>query len=1654
MPCLKSFVHRKYAHKKMTFLALAICLSLSSGSAFADTTYTQVQIVKSATGGSNIATDDSTTVTNQFQDSSGTVMGANLYVISIGTLSNVNISNSVSVGGQAVALGDANQDLGNTAFGDYASANTYKVTTSGVTGDNGGYATAIGYHSSATNDGTVAVGALANADGAGSVATGYKADAAGKYSIAIGYTASSSNESNIAIGNAAKASGAGSLGTTAPSIAIGNSAEATAANTLSIGSSAKANYDNDTALGTSAVASNVDATAVGYNAQASEEDTTAVGDTASASGKGATSLGFTAAASAEGSTAIGMNSVANKQYSVAVGNAANATGDNAIAVGGSYTVASGNLSIAIGTNVTASALYAISIGSGSTAAGEGSTVLGTDAIASGKYSTAIGYNANTNKGDTGYENATAVGKGTLAQTQSVALGSGATANETNTMALGYGARTDYVNSIALGSGAAANKADSIALGTGATTNNVNSIALGNGSAANNDNSVAIGTNSVTSAANTADTEKKITIVSSSGVSSTFTYAGLASNDMGTVSVGGTVNNVTTVRQIQNVAAGDITATSTDAVNGSQLYATNANVANLTDRVAAMSGGGGSTTTIGYVKSHEPAAAVDASAGGANSSALGYNSNAAGDNSTAVGNGSSAATTGATALGEGAKASTSNSVALGTASTTGTVNTGKATDTGTTATTAKITAADGTTSTFTYAGPASADKGLVSVGSAGAERQIQNVAAGDIAEKSTDAVNGSQLYATNENVSNLQTEVAEGITFAGNTGSDKVALGKTVKIEGTGTTAGTYSGANIKTAETIDTSGNSTIEIMMTDTPVFTSVTAGTFTTSGKYALTISGETGYITNLENKTWVAGSYTSGRAATEDQLNAVQSQVTNIKTGTGIDYVKSDKPENAAAADDSGTNSSALGYNSKATGTNATAVGNSSYASKEGATALGEGAQATTANSVALGTASTTSAVNTGTKTDTGTTATTTTITDKDGKTKSTFTYAGTASDTNGTVSVGKAGAERQIQNVAAGDVAEKSTDAVNGSQLYATNINVSNLQAEVANGITFAGNTSTTAGGDAVALGKTVTIKGTGKTVGTTTIYNIETAEAYDTTTGNSTIEIMMSDTPIFTSVTAGTFTAKDGNNKITISGSSGTINGLTNTTWDATKVVSGQAATEDQLNAVQTQITNIKTGTGIAYVKSDNSKTTDAAVIKGADSSALGYGSQATASQTTAVGNKSEASAANATAVGEGAQAKGIDSTAVGTGAQATVTNATALGDGAKATTANSVALGTASTTSDAHTGDTANKATVYDINGNQTTTDYEGQASDANGTVSVGSAGKERQIQNVAAGDVTAKSTDAVNGSQLYATNTNVVNLDTRMSSAEKSILDLKSEVGGDITFAGNTGSKEVGLNTTFNIKGEGTKEDSEYSGSNIKTVVDGNTLTIKMDENPSFTSVTATSIIAGSGSTQVLINNTGISVGGNTYISSTGINANNQVITNVAAGSATAGSTDAVNGTQLYETNQAVAKNAQDIANINNGYNILDNKIDKVGAGAAALAGLHPLEFDPTDRFSMSTGVGTYRGEHALAMGAFYRPTESTMYSVGSELGNSNNMWTVGVSFKFGADKTNPASRSNIVRELLQLKAENKAIKADNLAMKAELNEIKQQLAQLVQKK
>ena len=146
--------------------------------------------------------------------------------------------------------------------------------------------------------------------------------------------------------------------------------------------------------------------------------------------------------------------------------------------------------------------------------------------------------------------------------------------------------------------------------------------------------------------------------------------------------------------------------------------------------------------------------------------------------------------------------------------------------------------------------------------------------------------------------------------------------------------------------------------------------------------------------------------------------------------------------------------------------------------------------------------------------------------------------------------------------------------------------------------------------------------------------------------------------------------------------------------------------------------------------------------------------------------------------------------------------------------------------------------------------------------------------------------------------------------------------------------------------------------------------------------------------------------------------------ISGVAAGAITADSTDAVNGSQLYKTNQEVVNNTNRI-------NQLGSRVNKVGAGAAALAALHPMDFDPDDKLTFSAGYGNYGGENAAAIGAYYRPDEKVMFSVGGTVGNGENMVNAGVSFSL--DRTNHVSNSRtaMAREILDLRAEVTELKA-----------------------
>lgn len=141
------------------------------------------------------------------------------------------------------------------------------------------------------------------------------------------------------------------------------------------------------------------------------------------------------------------------------------------------------------------------------------------------------------------------------------------------------------------------------------------------------------------------------------------------------------------------------------------------------------------------------------------------------------------------------------------------------------------------------------------------------------------------------------------------------------------------------------------------------------------------------------------------------------------------------------------------------------------------------------------------------------------------------------------------------------------------------------------------------------------------------------------------------------------------------------------------------------------------------------------------------------------------------------------------------------------------------------------------------------------------------------------------------------------------------------------------------------------------------------------------------------------ITIGGTVHIDNNGIDMGNTNITNLAPGEISSTSTEAINGSQLWQTNQDLDR--------------LGTRLDKVGAGAAALAALHPMDFDPDDKLQFSAGVGNYRGETAAALGAFYRPTEKVMFSVAGTMGNGENMVNAGVTFAL--DRKNNVSNSRV---------------------------------------
>ena len=186
---------------------------------------------------------------------------------------------------------------------------------------------------------------------------------------------------------------------------------------------------------------------------------------------------------------------------------------------------------------------------------------------------------------------------------------------------------------------------------------------------------------------------------------------------------------------------------------------------------------------------------------------------------------------------------------------------------------------------------------------------------------------------------------------------------------------------------------------------------------------------------------------------------------------------------------------------------------------------------------------------------------------------------------------------------------------------------------------------------------------------------------------------------------------------------------------------------------------------------------------------------------------------------------------------------------------------------------------------------------------------------------------------------------------------------------------------------------------------------------------------VAGNASVTGDVTAASFKVGTETYISAEGINANNKKITNVAPGELSPNSMDAVNGSQLYDINQRVSR--------------LDGRLDKVGANAAALANLNPLEFDKDTKLNMAAAVGNYKDETAVAVGVYYRPNEDVMLGVSTSFGTGENMVGGGISVRVGhgGNKSARAATENAIKENEILRQEVKSLEARMDALFSILN-------------
>ena len=1163
----------------------------------------------------------------------------------------------------------------------------------------------------------------------------------------------------------------------------------------------------------------------------------------------------------------------------------------------------------------------IAIGTGSSSQKVDSTAVGKNAKTTGERALAVGYNSiadadsamavgNGNKAMAG--GSLAVGARNIAQGMGgLAIGESNTAKGDDSAAVGHSNKVHAMGTYAFGLQNTVWKMYSQAYGMNNIVSEINSFAYGNSNQVGSMNSFAFG------GANLNTARWAVTVGNTNKVGGEHSFAAGFYN-----TIGSTSKDAVAIGQNARVGVSDFNvATTIDPTTGEIKAVYNGEV-DATNSVAI-----GNEANVMALNSVALGENTGVTKDGKNGTAIGGEASVKAENGTAAGFKATVRAKSGVALGASSFVDAEGGIALGRNS----VAERKSGRAGYDFTTGAVSTVNDSTWKAT--------DGAVSVGSSANTRQITGVAAGT---EDTDAVNvaqikglakkivtstadyrlvknassadGSYTVDTNGDIdltvedknhagqketvklkdiaskSKLDDVINKGLQFDANVGGVQTnKLGSKITVKGEGTAADTdYSGENLKTFITQDPAGNTTIDVKMNkNLKAETIVATGENGKDGKIG--INGKDGQTTNI--------------SVTRDGKPGVDGAPGT--TTTRIVYEKPDgtKEEVATLNDGMKYGGDTGAVIKKKLNEQVNVIGGITDTNKL-TTEDNLGVVSDGSNNLKVRLAKALKGLESVTTGDT--------VMDNNGVTINNGAAGNPVSLTKNGLNNGG----NKITNVAAG---VNGTDAVNVNQLNTvageaakhTTVKAKDSNVTITERPNASGGTEYTIGlGDKVTLGtdpsKQVSIDGT------TGIIKAGDKVTIDGTTGN---------------IDAG---------KVKINGKDGTVNGLTNKTWDPNNITSGQAATEDQLKEVDNKITNTSTEL----------------TNKGMDFA----------------GNEGEFHRN----LGE---------------------KVTIKGEGTKAASE--------------YSGE--NIRTFADTNGNvvvkmdknlKTETIVATGENGKNGKIGIN--GKDGQTTNIS---VTSDGKPGVDGAP-GTTTTRIVYEKPDGTKEEVATLNDGMKYGGD---TGAVIKKK--LNEQVNVVGGITDTNKLTTEDNLGVVSDGNNnLKVRMAKDlKGLNSVTTNTLTVG-----------------DVKIDNSGINAGNKKITNVAAGDVSPNSTDAVNGGQLWKTNQT-------INNIGGAVNELGTRVNRVGAGAAALAALHPLDFDPDDKWDVAAGYGNYKDAHAVSVGAFYRPNEDTMFSVGGSFGGGENMVNAGVSVKLGQGNHVSTSKVAMAKEIVDLKDAVTRLEAQN---------------------